>query len=211
MIKVLTTDYSNLPITLAQAKAFANVTTEYENTELTLMLKGCMAACEKFGRIHITSKEVTQMTKYYTKGVGMDTSKKFYLEAFPAGEIDAIQVLSNSGTYTDVEEANYRYVEELGCVFWDTLSRPLVVADIFGHIEFIRVDYTCGYGVTITGEGEDAVTTSNVPEDITLAVLTLFAHAYENRGVYQNGFFDPLPDPVVGILAPYRQARMNLC
>jgi uncharacterized phiE125 gp8 family phage protein len=151
------------PVTLATAKAHARVTFSDDDDLIEIYINSATALCEQI----LQRKMITQ-------------TWKMYLDYWPQeittiwGDLQSVTSIK----YTDIDEdqltfADTNYDVDINSVpgrvvLKDSISWPTVTLNAVNPIE---IEFVTGYG--------DAAT--NVPADITNAVLLATSHFYENR------------------------------
>lgn len=187
------------PIELESVKAFANVTTQHEDAELQHMLNGCIEACERFGEVCINLYDVVEYRRIYNgnqKVANLENTKRLRTTYSPIVELTSLATISEEGREEAVNSDYYELNLDLGKFFFENtvLNVPFSVVD---PAHYYKISYKAGY------------TKDDIPDDLKLAVSSLFSIVYETRGLEMYGKFDPLPSTVRQYLMPYKMENMN--
>ncbi len=205
----LQTSPGSLALPLATLKSYLRIDATTEDTMLTLILKSAVERVEK----EIARKLISQ-----TWDIFFDSFPCAYKEQWWDGERDgAISELYGEGGHLDLpfgpltnvigfftydddgveyefDSTNYVIDANAPSGRVSLKSGAVWPATVLRATNGIKVKATFGYGTS----------SSNVPNDIQMAVMTLAARMYEHRG----DELPELPKQVRTLLAPYEQIRI---
>ena len=177
------------PVSLADAKAFARIDTDAEDTLVATLIAAARLSVEVRTRRVLITQGWRCFRDHWPRSGTLD------LPLRPIARVDAVTVYDADGAPTVVSESDY-LVDTAGdparIVMRD--NRPRAGLAVNG----IEVDITAGYGAP-----------DDVPEPIRAAILQLVAHWYDSRAPVAFGGADQnLPPGIDPLLAPYRSLAL---
>lgn len=185
---ILLTPPSVEPVTLAEMKAHARLTTTADDTLLEGLLRAARQWCE-----HYTRRAFIHQT--WDLALGQAPAKRFQLlPRAPLASITAVHLYDEEDRETLWEASNY---------YADVLSEPgrLVLRRGASWPEIER----CASGMVITYVAGYGASGSAVPEEIKLAIMQLALHWYEYRGEAINATMaTKAPLTIEALLHAYR-------
>lgn len=191
-MRIVTSEQPEIePVTLAEAKLHARVSTNADDDLFNIYIKSIRKYVERYCNISIITQEKTIWFNYG------DFNMNTYAIRLP---VSPIQTIDSYTTYTDLDEAS------LVATSYYSLSnnRLLLNNTYYWPYNLRRID---GYKVVATvGFGD---TPEDVPEDIKQAILMLVAHSYQNREALNDSVNGPssnrVPFGVNDLLSPYKK------
>jgi len=182
------------PVTLAELKAHARISSGSDDALLTGLIKAARMWCEGYTRLSFIAQT------WALSLIGPPATRNFInLPRAPLLSITRAQI------YSDQDEAQ---TWSAAAYYADTMARPgrLVLRNDANWPEYERcangliVEYVAGFGV-------DA---SAVPEEIKLAIKQLALHWYEHRGEAAVGeSVTRVPMTIEQLLLSYRLAGLG--
>lgn len=175
------------PVTTAEAKSHSRVDTTADDTLIASYIKAARQWCEKFtGRSFITTTFEYRIPDFEAEII---LPRPPLLAISSIAYIDANgspQTLASSVYQTNIYSV-YGSVKEAYGQTW-----PTTRSDDYNAV---TITYTAGYGSA----------TTNVPEDIRIAILQLVGHWYENREPELTGTISKSLDAMLkALLWPYK-------
>lgn len=201
MSPVLLASPSAEPVSLADAKAWLRIDTADEDLLVASLVPAARARVEAATRRLL----VTQTWRLsfdawpndtpagpFGRGLGL-SPQTIALPLAPVASIAALRVYDAEGVSQTVEAASYGLYgapDEVRIVF--STSPPAPGRAVAG----IEIDVVAGYGAP-----------ADVPSPLRQAILMLIAQWFENCGDAEAGGSE-FPDPVAGLIAPFRRPRL---
>lgn len=193
MIRVITAPAS-YPLTLAEAKSHARITTSLEDGVLTMLLAGATAYAE-----HLTGRAFVERTLEWS---GAYFPQRIELPSPPLLSVVSVTYTDSAGAAQTVDAADYEvdavstpgYVRILSGETWPTVGN---------YVNPARVRYRAGY-VPI-GSPTDTTDRSYLPAELRLWLAARIVTLYDQRGHIMDGrevavppdFADRMLDPLV--------------
>ena len=185
MTLTITTPPSAEPVSLADAKAFARVTSDTEDALISTLITAARQRIEAELGLAMLATSFRETFDAFPDGA-------ISLARGPLTTVASVALADASGTFSALSAD--AYLPAPG-------SRPGLIAPlnvIWAQpgvpLDGVRIDYTAGFGTE----------SSDVPASLIQAVLRLFAYTYDHRGEA-----DPAPIALVEPwIAPYRRLRL---
>ncbi|CAB4176513.1 Phage conserved hypothetical protein [uncultured Caudovirales phage] len=210
----LVTDYTTLPVTLAEVKNAIKLDTSVTTDDALIfsMIRTATDACQEYTGLSL----LTQTWNLYldrfpakpmewwdgVRQAAYITEHRSYIEIqkSPLQSVTHLKTYSDTDTATTFSASNY-YV--------DTASKParLVLrnsaiwpSDVLRTANGIEIQFIAGYGSA----------QNNVPHGLRQGILTHVANMYENRGdmLGPDGSFQDIPPIPAGSIVLYNQKRV---
>jgi len=172
---------SALPVSLAEIKAYARISTSDEEALLAAMMRAATDLCERFtGRLLIARavEEALPAVRTWTR-----------LAMGPVRSIGGVAALDRGGNATPLPSDAFAIDVDAAGDGWVRLSAP-------GEAKRVRVSY-------VAGLGEDG---NAVPEALRQGILCLAAHLHARAG---NDIGDSPPAAVTALWRPWRRLSLG--
>jgi uncharacterized phiE125 gp8 family phage protein len=175
----ITTPASEVPVTLAEAKAWAKIRVSADDTLITAMLPGIVDAGERY-----TNRVFVERTfEGFFSGLDASNRETYYflqLRRAPLVSITSVEVYSD-GAYSAFTD--YKLKQNNG---YSRLLFPNGIADADPNTDYpypVKVTFVAGYGAA-----------ADVPETLKHGIMAHIAFLYENRGdvIAEGGLRMPL-------------------
>lgn len=176
-------------VSLTEAKLRLRVDTSSEDNDITLSLDAAISWCQQYTNRQFIRAGYIVTLDDFPRG-------PIVLDAAPLVSITTLKYVNTAGTLTTWASSNYTVdiASEPGRVFpaygidWPEIREPGAA---------VQVQYVCGYGTA----------TTDVPNDIRAAILTLTATLYRNREVWETSGYAGMTNPIrltlESLLSPY--------
>ena len=180
---------ASMPVSLSQAKQHLRLETSTEDDLLTGIIREATDYCEVILRQNLIERTLQQS---FTRD---QIASGLFLTGAPVREVVEVRGLSLSGQSTIISPSQYTIALHDGQAhlhLHDDID-PATIA------QGVTVDYASGLGQT----------GSEIPGNITRAILMLVAHWYEFRGAtHRDEPADKLPAGLEVLLAPHRRIAL---
>lgn len=199
-----------LPITLAELKAWLKITNNAQNTLLINIIKAVTLSAEAYTKRDFIVKNYITYRDFFGD-IGENPAYDFYpaqianiennwpitIRKSPFNELEQIeyidkdnqdQVFDNQKLYV-INKESYSQIGSMGRLNW-----PAVTHD---RQQAVKLSFSAGYGAT----------SADIPEDIKQALLAHAAYVFKNRGDCSSSSCDCSTAPSTA-LATYNQYRI---
>lgn len=163
----VTTPAAELPVSLAEMKAFLRITASGEDDLITAMIESATDFGELYTKRDFVSKTYLTYRDHFTYEIELRRSKLQSVESVKYLVDDVLTTVAST-VYYNTSESDFSRIALVDGQSWPT--------DGDFRLQAIQISFIAGYGAA-----------SDVPDDIKTAIMNHVAQMYSNRGDCGDG------------------------